>query len=111
MSFHHTLFLRLYVITDGIGLGLHIILLSIAETIDGEVCLKAIATGEFIDTTYVPTESFVSHFVVCSPFNIWVCIRTIRYLVGIVEACIQGEVLIECIGKLLPYDIRTIACE
>ena len=105
MSFHHALFLRLYVITDGISLGLHIILLSIAETIDGKVCLKAIAAGEFIDTTYVPTEPFIAHFVVCSTFNIRVCIRTIRYLIGIVEACIQGEVLIECISELLPYDI------
>ena len=40
LSIHHHLFLRLHIVADGIILRLHVILLTITETVYDEVCLQ-----------------------------------------------------------------------
>ncbi len=64
LAVHHPLFLRLDIVADGIVARGDIVLLAIAETIDGEGCLERILSGELIDTSDIPTEAFVAHLVV-----------------------------------------------
>ena len=77
-SFHHALFLRLHIVADGIVLCLYIIFLSIAETVNGKVCLQRIAAGEFIDTAHIPAQTLVAHFVVGAACDVFSTLRTVR---------------------------------
>ena len=111
LSLHRALLLGLHIVTDSIVLCLHVVLLAIAEAIDGEVGLQTVATGELIDATHVPAQSFVSHFVVSSARDVRTGLWAVCYLIGIVEASIECQVLVGGIGELLPYDVRTVARE
>ena len=66
LSFHATLFLRLHVGTNGEALvrKVDIILLAIAEAVDGEVGLEGVPGGEFVDAADVPAQALVAHLVV-----------------------------------------------
>ena len=89
LAFHRTLLLRLHIVADGIGLGLHVVLFTIAETVDGEVGLQRILRGKFVDTSNVPAEPLVTHLIICATRDIGTSVRTIGNLVGIVKARIQ----------------------
>ena len=64
LSVHHPLLFRLHIVAHMIGLCLDVVLLTIAETIDGEGGLQGVLGSELIDTSHIPAEAFVAHFVV-----------------------------------------------
>ena len=81
ITLHHQLFLGLHIIAYGIGLGCHIVLLTIAETIDGKVGLQRVLGIKFIDTTQVPAEALIAHLVVVATRDVLTGFRTIGNLI------------------------------
>ena len=65
-AIHHPLFLRLDIVANGNTLGhiFHVVFFAIAEAVDGEVALQAIAAGELINTAQRNAEAFITHLVV-----------------------------------------------
>ena len=69
-ALHHPLFFRLDIVADGIGLSFNVVFFAIAEAVDREVGLQAIATRKFVDTAYVPTEALKTHLVVSTTSDV-----------------------------------------
>ena len=111
LSFHRALLLRLHIVTDSIVLGGDVIFLAIAETVDGEVCLYGVPVIELIDTTDIPAETLIAHLIVCTACDVLTGLRTVRDLIGIVQAGVQGKMLTGCVGEFLTEDTGTVSSE
>ena len=81
VAFHHTLFLRLHIVTNSIGIRLHIVLLAIAEPVDRKIGLQRVLGIELIDTTQVPAEALIAHLVIVATRNVLTGFRTIGNLI------------------------------
>ena len=81
LAVHHALFLRLHIVAHGIALRSHIVLLAIAETVNGEIRLKRVLRRKLIDTADVPAETLVAHLVVGTARDVRTCLRSVRLLI------------------------------
>ena len=111
LSLHHALLLRLHVVANGIRLGLHVIFLSVAETIHREVGLQRVLLRKFIDATHIPSQSFIAHLVVGTARDVGVGVRAVGNFIRIVQPRIQRQMLTGSIGEFLPQNVRAIACK
>ena len=105
--------LRLDIGSNGktISLIFHIVLLAIAEAVDGEVGLQRVLGSKLIDASNVPSEALVAHLVVGAALDVFTAVWTVGDFVAIVEARIHGQTLIGGVGELLSDDVGAIACE
>ena len=105
------MFLGLHIIVDGIGLGSHVILLAVAETVNGEVGLQRVASRELVDTAHVPAQALVTHLIVGAAGDVSARFGAVGDFVGVVNTGIERQMFIGCIGELLAHEIGAITRE
>ena len=91
--------------------GGYVVLLAVAEAVGREGGLQGVLLGELVDAAEVPAGSLVLHLVVGSTRDVGVGIGTVGDLVGVVEACVERQVVVGRIGELLPEEVGAVACE
>ena len=111
LCLHRALLLGLHIIVDSIGLGGHVILLAVAEPVNGEIGLQGVAAGELVDTAHVPAQAFVAHLVVGTACDVLAGVGAVGDLVGVVDAGIQRQVLVGSIGELLAHEVGAVTRE
>ena len=81
VAFHHTLFLRLHIVTNSIGIRLHIVLLAIAEPVDRKIGLQRVSGIKLINSSYVPTQALITHLIVGAASDVIARLRTVCHLI------------------------------
>ena len=113
LSLHRALLLRLHVVAYGVGLRLYVVLLAVAEAVDGEAGLQAVAAGHLVDGAQAPAQSLVAHLVVgaADGQSAGGGVRAVGDFVGVVEAGVQGQLRIGAVGELLGEQTGAVAGE